>query len=555
MTVLERPPPPAPVALVDPWGRALPRHAQVVFRQPVSPPPMQGAAAWRWVVLALGAVASAMCTVLVQISGRAGYFGDEPSHLLLAHRFYDSLTPGFGQFGNYWPPLVHVAEIPFAWNDWLVSTGLAGAIPSMVMFLVAVLGAYTLGTELTRDRRAGAVAAAVLIANPNMLYLQSSAMMESGIVMTLLWVTVWLLRFWNSGRFRDLAWAGAWSALAVFATWAALILPVYGGLIVARACRRKYFDWPKTRAYVVAYSLFSGYAVALWLGWNWYIQNDPLYMLHYRHPATTATAAAHTAASALHPDAARGLLSYAAASWDIYGPLVCIAAGLVLLVALLRGRVLHPVGVTLIAGALVLVEMARGQGGLIGSPSFAALEGLSGPEATGMNIRYVLWVAPFAVVAVACLAGRRPWRQALAVAAVIASSVWFLPSAQGVVTLHSGDMMSNAGERQAVAAASALDRDYDSGLVLTAASGGGDRLIWLSSLPAKKFVTEFNPDLYGRALRAPASVARFVLSTPTLRETLPSWRLMAAGFTRAWRMNVAGQPVALWLRPAFMGGP
>src|SRR2546423_6627622 len=73
---------------------------------------------WRRGTIAVGAAASILSTVLVHLTGASGLWKDEPSHLLHASRFFDSLTPGFGQLGNYWPPLIHWAQLPFAWNAW-----------------------------------------------------------------------------------------------------------------------------------------------------------------------------------------------------------------------------------------------------------------------------------------------------------------------------------------------------------------------------------------------------------------------------------------------------
>ncbi len=532
-----------------------PRTTGRIEAVPSEPAPfVTGSPAWRFVVLSVAAVASVATTIAVHVSGRNGLWGDEPSHLLQAHRFFDSLTPGFGQLGNYWPPLLHWAELPFAWNSWLVTTNLAGQIPAMVMFLVAVMGAYALGIELTGRRHVGALSALVLVANPNLLYLQSSTMMETGIIMTLTWVTVWLLRFRRTGRFRDVVYAGAWSALAVFATWAALVLPLYGGLIVARACRRNGFDWGKTKTFTAAYCLLSGYAVALWLGWNWYLQNDPLYMINYRHPEGLQPTG-HTQLTQLHPDLGNGLLSLGSAALDNAGPAVFVLALAVLAVGVLRGKLLHPMGVALLGGVLIVAEWANGQGGLSGSPTFALLKHLDGRDAHGLNVRYALWIAPFMAGAVALAAGRRWWRQSVVAVLTIVSLAWFLPSFRGVVTLHSGDMVSAADEARTVAMAHRLRADYRGGEILTSASGGGDRVIWLSGLPARDFVTQFNAERFAAALRSPASAAAYVFSTPSLRTQIPDSTLAAEGFRQLWTTTIGGYQQTLWARPGSVAAP
>ena len=47
------------------------------------------------------------------------------------------MYPGLAQLGNVWLPLPHLLMAPFAQNDFLWRTGLAGTLTSMPCYLIA----------------------------------------------------------------------------------------------------------------------------------------------------------------------------------------------------------------------------------------------------------------------------------------------------------------------------------------------------------------------------------------------------------------------------------
>ena len=88
---------------------------------------------WSAVVLAIGA------TVYSYLHGYIIAYGDAESHLNIAKRVVDSLTPGFAQLGGIWSPLPHILMIPFMYSDLLWRSGLAGSIISGAAFVVSSL--------------------------------------------------------------------------------------------------------------------------------------------------------------------------------------------------------------------------------------------------------------------------------------------------------------------------------------------------------------------------------------------------------------------------------
>src|SRR6267154_1736043 len=82
--------------------------------------------------ICLLACAAVMAAALAYFhrTGVTLFYGDAEAHLDIARRIVDSRTPGWSQVGTTWLPLPHLLMIPLVRNDWLWTTGLAGAITS-----------------------------------------------------------------------------------------------------------------------------------------------------------------------------------------------------------------------------------------------------------------------------------------------------------------------------------------------------------------------------------------------------------------------------------------
>src|SRR5271169_5850298 len=73
-------------------------------------------------------------------------YGDAVAHVNIARRVVDNRHPleSFGQLGTVWLPLQHMSMLPFVWNDSLWRSGIAGAIPSMLAYVLGALGIFRL---------------------------------------------------------------------------------------------------------------------------------------------------------------------------------------------------------------------------------------------------------------------------------------------------------------------------------------------------------------------------------------------------------------------------
>jgi hypothetical protein len=121
-------------------------------------------------------------------------YGDAVAHLHIARRVIDSHRPGFSQLGSVWLPLPHLLMIPFvaiyAW--W--ANGIAGLIPSALAYIAGCAGIYRLARHWLLAP-AAMVALAFYALNPNLLYLQTTAMTEPLFLCEMIWLAVWLVEW------------------------------------------------------------------------------------------------------------------------------------------------------------------------------------------------------------------------------------------------------------------------------------------------------------------------------------------------------------------------
>ncbi len=198
------------------------------------------------------------------------YYGDAQAHLNLSRSVMDSRTPGYDQLGTVWLPLLHLICLPFVTNDWLWSTGLAGAIPVALCFVVAGTCFYLAAKDAYGSSLAAGVVLSCFALNPNVLYLASIPMTE--IVFS---AGVALLLF-ALFRFRA-AQKGKWIALGVLGSWSMGLTRYDGWFLIPFAAIAFALFSEKGRWRVLL--MFGGLACLAplyWLAHNWWETANPL---------------------------------------------------------------------------------------------------------------------------------------------------------------------------------------------------------------------------------------------------------------------------------------
>ncbi|HZR32818.1 MAG TPA: hypothetical protein VFA76_13310 [Terriglobales bacterium] len=181
-------------------------------------------------------------------------YGDAVAHINIARRVFDSLTPGWKQLGTVWLPLPHILIIPFVISNQSWHTGFGASFPFMIAYVAGMVGIFRLvrdglaaltrpgngpATPGTRPARLGDphylaawFAAALYGVNPNLIYLQSTAMTESLYLALFIWALVFFSEFVRLVRAND---SGREEQASRWLMWC--------GLFVAGAMLTRYDGW------------------------------------------------------------------------------------------------------------------------------------------------------------------------------------------------------------------------------------------------------------------------------------------------------------------------
>lgn len=252
-------------------------------------------------VLASCAAVSAIAVVWSWRLGALLNYGDAVAHLHIARRVFDCQQPRFSQLGSVWLPLPHILLIPFVqiYSWW--ANGLAGVFPSAVAYLAACAGIYRLGRHWL-PRPAAALTLAFFAINPNLLYLQTTAMTEPIFLCEMVWIAVLLVE-WRASldangkqNSRLLWWIALILVAAIFTRYdgwvMALLAWVAIGLTLARHRQTR------SRAFWLA-SILVGAAPIAWFIYNAAAFGDWLYFV--RGPYSAKAIEARTSVPGFPP--------------------------------------------------------------------------------------------------------------------------------------------------------------------------------------------------------------------------------------------------------------
>jgi hypothetical protein len=206
-------------------------------------------------------------------------YGDAVAHLHIARRVFDSHQPRFSQLGSVWLPLPHILLLPFVqiYSWW--ANGLAGVVPSALAYLAACAGFYRLARRWLPPSSA-ALALAFFAANPNLLYLQTTAMTEPLFLCEMIWLTVWLVEWRASfdrkaGQNTGLLWLIALVLVAaVFTRYDGWVMALLAWLAIGITLGRR--GQLHSRAFWLASVLVIAAPIA-WFVYNAFAFGDWLY--------------------------------------------------------------------------------------------------------------------------------------------------------------------------------------------------------------------------------------------------------------------------------------
>jgi hypothetical protein len=242
-------------------------------------------------------VAAVILSILAYLhfypNGQTIAYADARSHLLIARRVMDADTPGAGQLGSVWLPLPHILMLALAWNGWAFYSGFAGSVVMMASYVALTVLSYKFTWRLTGRHTAAAVTATAIALNPNVLYMQSTAMTELLMFATMMGAVYGLLRWVQTGADDRLHMiyliAGGVSALACALTryegWTlAVTLTVVvaycsllrGGLRTGLRWDSLRKNWPLAEGQVLGFGILGATGPLAWMAWDWTIEGSPL---------------------------------------------------------------------------------------------------------------------------------------------------------------------------------------------------------------------------------------------------------------------------------------
>jgi hypothetical protein len=241
-------------------------------------------------------------------------YGDAVAHINIARRVFDSLTPGLLQLGTVWLPLPHLLMIPFLLSDSAWQSGIGGSIPSMVAYVLGTAGVFRLVRSVLSvksqpdppARIAAWLSAVIYAVNPNLIYLQITAMTESLYLALFIWAVVYFSEFVQESDRADQATPDAASSSLMKC-----------GLCLVAACLTRYDGWFLAAAMCVAvfavvqksksqgsrrslakFILLATAAPVLWFAYNAIIYRNPL---EFANGPYSARAIEQKSNSASHP--------------------------------------------------------------------------------------------------------------------------------------------------------------------------------------------------------------------------------------------------------------
>jgi len=218
-------------------------------------------------------------------------YGDAVAHINIARRVFDSRTPGLLQLGTVWLPLPHLLMLPFLASRWLWQTGIGGSIPSLFAYVLSVVGIFRLvrsnlptfrqERERWGTRFTACLAAAIFALNPNLIYLQTTAMTEPVYLALFIWAAVFFSDFVRSAETPadaqskspllkcGLCLVGA--CLTRYDGWLLAIVMAAIALLIAWQS-----NFARLRPAIAKFILLAAVAPIVWLAYNAVVYRNPL---------------------------------------------------------------------------------------------------------------------------------------------------------------------------------------------------------------------------------------------------------------------------------------
>jgi hypothetical protein len=485
------------------------------------------------------------------------YYGDGVSHLVIARRVFDTLTPALAQLGGVWLPMTHLLLMPFVANDFLFHTGLAGTIVGISATAVTAIALFRILQMQFASSLVGAFGSFLYFLNPSVIYMGIIPMMEA-LFMMFFMVSVYYIQKWYYYltvseqrlwfQYRTLLKCSllvSAASLTRYEGWALPVVVIFVVLFVQLFIQRTKWggrEKHRLQAVLSIVLVFGLIGITSWIAWNLIIFKDPLYSLTGPYSAAAqAYSRGYNDNFKLNPVVSASLILNVAV--EMYGLHVLAISFLGISVYLYQGAkrnrfTFHVLTVIMLMTPILVdfLAMVHGSGEifLVGDSWF--------------NGRYLIFIAPLLAFGSASLLNfvikRRKSRKNQLVTiisiALIAGSYCFTFVSQTLeygksVALNSPGLLPSSEDAQlALETGKQLGRSYEGGITVVFALSGYSHWIMLEShLPLKNFIDLSNRQYWDTSKQSPWIYGNYVvlqkqaeqLSFDPLKDIVQYWQV------------------------------
>lgn len=516
MTILATPVPGTPEPFVARTARLWDElHSPVVGRRVPGTVP----------VAVVAGLVSLLVSAWLVPSGLSLAYGDALSHLTIARRLFDTMTnPGFAQLGTVWLPVPHLLLSPFVLSLQAWQSGWGAALLGAGCLSATAAGCYRTAARWGLGLTARLVVVAVVVLNPSMLYLHSTALTEpvliAGMAGALAGLSNWATKSRRLSPGELAVFAGIPAAVAAMSRYEGWALVLAGSVFVAVVAWLRDRRLSAVVTYVFGFTAVPVATMLWWLAYNWVTFRDPLAFLFGQYSA-----------SALQSDlVAAGLTTKGAMGSSLATMNVAVAttagigtvalAGLALLVLVFAERSPRRwlfLAMTTVTYLFMAFSLYAGQ---------AVIFNPASSQTTVWNNRYgMATVLPLALVigiatdlisvsvgrVVPRLANIRRALLAALVAVVLAGQALWQLEAPAQRALVLGEAATQFALKDgARAAAFWLGAHYDGGHILLDEGVAANNILPLAGIPLREYYLRSNDALFTEALADPGSHARWL---------------------------------------------
>lgn len=457
------------------------------------------------IVMVLSAV-SIMSFVFYYNNGLGLAYNDARSHVDISRRVVEGLKPGIAQLGSVWLPLPHVLMIPTIWSDFMWHSGLAGAIFSMLSFVVTGILIYLFLKQLNVGFLGRILGVFVLASNLNVLYLQSTAMTETLLLVTMTAGVYYLLLWYKNDEVINLILSAFWVMLASLVRydgWFLLFVCVF--LIALRILKKYGFKFQPMEGILVLFSTLGGFGIFLWFFWNLIIFKDPFYFVFGPYSAYAQQKLLEGAGNL----ETKGQI-FLSAKFYLYA-LAYNSGGFTALLGFLGAVLLWcdkkiTIDVKILVAAL-FAPLAFNILALYLGHSVLYVQGLSGN--TWFNIRYGLMMMPSFAIFIGFLAHKLKDLRLVIISLIVFTTLFAFINGDAVTI---DDAKVGASQKNVTQISNWLTNNAknEKGLILISAASH-DAIIFSSGLPMKRFIHEGTGEYWKNAVSNPKRWARWII--------------------------------------------